>query len=67
MGPVGATSPFRVGDALAIAVGGELRLVEVVTIVEGRLVCADATDQRRRVLHVSVVDAERRAEKARLS
>lgn len=61
------STPFRVGDALAIAVGGELRLVEVVTIVEGRLVCADATDQRRRVLHVSVVDAERRAEKARLS
>lgn len=67
MATVAAPAPFRVGDALAIAVGGELRLVEVVTIVDGRLVCADATDQRRRVLSVRVEDAERRAEKARLS
>lgn len=61
------STPFRVGDALAIAVGGELRLVEVVTLVDGRLVCADATDLRRRVVHLPVEEAARRAEKARLS
>lgn len=60
-----APCDFQVGDAVALPVGGELRLVEVVTIVEGRLVCVDASDRRRRVLHLTAEEASRRGEHTR--
>lgn len=55
-----------VGDAVALPIGGELRLVRVVTALDGSLVLADECDMRRRVVIRSRADVERYGERVSL-
>lgn len=56
---------FRVDDAVAMPVGGELRLLRVVADVGDRLALVDATDMRRRIVYATPSELAQRAERAR--
>lgn len=59
-----APCDFQVGDAVALPVGGELRLVRIIHQADGRFVCADF-DPRRALLDVTRERLEKGAERAR--
>lgn len=54
-----------VGDAVALAVGGRLCLLRVVTAIDDSLVMADETDLRRRVVIRSRREVEAHGERVR--
>jgi len=60
-----AQSGFVAGDAIALPVGGELRLMRVVTAIDNSLVLADESDLRRRVVIMPRLEVEARGERAR--
>lgn len=59
------TNALRAGDAIALPVGGELRLMRVVTAIDQSLVLADESDLRRRVVIMPRLEVEARGERAK--
>lgn len=56
---------LRAGDAIALPVDGELRLMRVITAIDESLVMADEGDLRRRVVVMPRLEVEARGERAR--
>ena len=59
-----APCAFQVGDAVAMPVGGELRLLRIVQSLDGRFVCADS-DPRRALLELTQERLSKGAERVR--